>query len=116
MNKASCLSLFVQCGIGVEYHAYDTDHRAAPSSWRDHHGRRTGPRVPHGLCPYHSEWHLLHTANTSGPPQHRSYASMETRIKTGIDSRLGGETLCLSHCGYTSGRCCILPTSRPVQP
>ena len=37
----------------------------------------------------------------------RRYAEVEPRIKTGIDSRLGGETLCLSHCGYTSWRCCI---------
>src|SRR5215831_13638074 len=44
----------------------------------------------------------------------RSYAAVETGIKTGIESRLGGETLCLSHCGYTSGLCCIVPTSRPV--
>ena len=39
-----------------------------------------------------------------------------TRRKKGIESRLGGETLCLSHCGYTSWRCSILPTSRPVRP
>ena len=26
---------------------------------------------------------------------------METRIQTGRDARLGGETLCLSHSGYT---------------
>jgi len=37
----------------------------------------------------------------------RSYAGLETRIKTGIDSRLGGETLCLSHSGYTSWRCSL---------
>src|SRR5262252_5040146 len=46
----------------------------------------------------------------------RRYAQLEVRIKTGIDSRLGGETLCLSHCGYTSWRCCILPTSQPARP
>src|SRR5215471_394753 len=48
--------------------------------------------------------------------QNRRYAEVEPRIKTGIDSRLGGETLCLSHCGYTSWRCCILPTSQPARP
>jgi YD repeat-containing protein len=45
----------------------------------------------------------------------RRYAGVETRIKTGRDSRVGGKTLCLSHCGYTSGLCCMLPTSRPVR-
>ena len=40
----------------------------------------------------------------------RRYAEVEPRIKTGIDSRLGGETLCLSHCGYTSWPCCIVAT------
>ena len=36
----------------------------------------------------------------------RRYAVVDLGIKKGIDSRLGGETLCLSHCGYTSWRCC----------
>ena len=40
----------------------------------------------------------------------RRYAEVEPRIKTGIESPWGGKTLCLSHCGYTSWRCCILPT------
>jgi hypothetical protein len=40
----------------------------------------------------------------------RGYAPLEVRIKKGIDSRLGGENLCLSHCGYISWPCCILPT------
>jgi transposase len=48
-------------------------------------------------------------------PLIRRYAVVEPCIKKGIDSRLGGETLCLSHCGYTSALCCILPTSRPVR-
>jgi hypothetical protein len=39
----------------------------------------------------------------------RSYADVESRIKTGIESPWGGKTLCLSHSGYTSWRCCILP-------
>jgi hypothetical protein len=39
----------------------------------------------------------------------RSYAVVESRIKTGIESPWGGKTLCLSHSGYTSWRCCILP-------
>src|SRR5262245_19668266 len=41
---------------------------------------------------------------------HRGYASLAVRIKKGIDSRLGGDNLCLSHCGYTSWPCGILPT------
>ena len=41
-----------------------------------------------------AEWHSRTTTN-------RGYASLAVRIKKGIDSRLGGENLCLSHCGYT---------------
>jgi hypothetical protein len=44
------------------------------------------------------------------------YAPLEVRIKKGIDSRLGGENLCLSQCGYPSWPCGIFPTSRPVRP
>jgi hypothetical protein len=47
-----------------------------------------------------------HNSNT----YNRGYAPLEVRIKKGIDSRLGGENLCLSHCGYISWPCCILPT------
>src|SRR5215813_14921019 len=45
----------------------------------------------------------------------RSYADVADRKNEGIESPWGGKTLCLSHCGYTSGRCCILPISRPVR-
>jgi hypothetical protein len=46
----------------------------------------------------------------------RSYAVVESRIKTGIESPWGGKTLCLSHSGYTSWRCCILPNSQRARP
>jgi hypothetical protein len=40
---------------------------------------------------------------------------VEGRIKKGRDSHVGGDKLCLSHCGYTSWPCCILPESRRAQ-
>jgi hypothetical protein len=45
----------------------------------------------------------------------RRDADVETCIQTGRASRLGGETLCLNHCGSTSGLCGIVPTSRPLR-
>jgi len=54
--------------------------------------------------------HLHEVEGLSWSTCNSRYARLEACIKKGIDSRLGGEHLCLSHCGYTSWRCCILPT------
>ena len=47
----------------------------------------------------------------------RRYRSCEQEIrvtgsehKKSIDSRVGGENLCLSQCGYPSWRCSLVPT------
>jgi hypothetical protein len=54
---------------------------------------------------------VVATINRHGHPHltpNRRYAEVKSRIKTGIESPWGGKTLCLSHSGYTSWRCCIL--------
>src|ERR687891_1858645 len=46
---------------------------------------------------------------------HRSYATVEDCKNKGIESYMGGKNLCLSHFGYTSWLCYILPGFRPVR-
>jgi hypothetical protein len=70
-----------------------------PFDWPDFH-----QRVLMTALDPHSELISVHDASFIS---NRRYAEVESRINKGIDSRLGGETLCLSHCGYTSWRCCI---------
>jgi hypothetical protein len=41
----------------------------------------------------------LHALESAGD---RSYATVENRKSKGIESYMGGKTLCLSHFGYTS--------------
>ena len=73
-----------------------------PFDWPDFH-----QRVLMTALDPHSELISAHDASFIS---NRRYAEVESRINKGIDSRLGGETLCLSHYGYTSWPCCILPT------
>src|SRR5215831_14458276 len=77
---------------------------------------RKSPRGPKKPQPKREGHTTSSHVSTAKILRNRRYAEVEPRIKTGIDSRLGGETLCLSHCGYTSWPCCILPTSQPARP
>src|SRR5215468_8844465 len=82
-----------------EVAAHETTAARASSS----HGRCSPPPWP-GLS-------SVQRTNSHGAcKSYRRYAEVEARIKTGIESPWGGKTLCLSHCGYTSWRCCILAT------
>ena len=58
---------------------------------------------------------LRRASITLTPRKARRYAAVETGIKTGRASRLGGETRCLSHCGYAAWLGGIVPRARPVQ-